>query len=316
MLHAGSTTRNAGIADLYRAKDLVEDTRMWDHDEGGSKWKVSSLDSSNSGPKLAPGSGAGWKNFAGLVKAHHSILLSRTSGDARADKPSPLEILEDVNVLQRQLDMLTRRKKHFQSLLFAEWWKRIATKEVEKGTAQSLMSMIKTLDDGLASLQVEIAAKIKELEIDYKVPCEKTSAGRFHIPKEPSLIVAGIPNPRPWDYGEPLPVRLHSQVLDSIVPDKTLPWPGFKAFMHTLDSRKFLSPDFHPDVGRSILGEFEVLRNVGSKVYGSPSHVGSVVKSPSTGTFPHYYNDPEFQFSPPGTGGFQIVTSSLDTQSK
>lgn len=310
ILHAGSTTRNAGITDMYQAKDSVEDNRMWDHEDGGSRWKVSALHNSTGGAQLPPGKvGAGWKNFAALANAHHNILRGRAAGDKHAAKnPSPLEILEDVNVLQRQLDMLTRRKKHSQSLLFAEWWKRIATKKHGKETVKPLIAAINSLDKQLASLQRAIHAKIKELEMDHNVPCEKASTTRFHIPKEPSLLVAGIPNPRPWDYSQPLPVRLHSQVVDSAAPDNSGPWSGFKAFADSLDSRKLFPGGFHPDVGRSVLGEFQALRNVGAK---APS-----VKSPSSGTFPHYYSNPNPQFPPPGDGGLQIVTQSLDSQGK
>lgn len=283
---------------------------MWDHEEGGSRWKVSALDNSTGGAKPLPGKvGAGWKNFAALANAHHNILLGRAAGDKHAtETPSPLEILEDINVLQRQLDMLSRRKKHSQSLLFAEWWKRIETGERGAETAQPLISMINSLDKELASLQGQIHAKIKELEMDHNVPCERASTGRFHIPKEPSLLVAGIPNPRPWDYSKPLPVRLHSQVVESAVPDNSQPWSGFKEFADSLDSRKFFPGDFYPGIGRSILGEFQALRNVGAK---APS-----VTSPPSGTFPHYYSDPDPQFPPPGDGGFQIVTHSVDTQSE
>lgn len=250
ILHAGSSTRDAGVADLYQANDSVEDNGMWDHEEGGSRWKVSALDNSTGGAKPLPGKvRAGWKNFAALANAHHNILLGRAAGDKHAaETPSPLEILEDINILQRQLDMLSRRKKHSQSLLFAEWWKRIETGERGVETAQPLISMINSLDKELASLQGQIHAKIKELEMDHNVPCERASTGRFHIPKEPSLLVAGIPNPRPWDYSEPLPVRLHSQVVESAVPENSQPWSGFKAFADSLDSRKFLPGDFYPGI--------------------------------------------------------------------
>lgn len=311
ILHAGSTTRNAGITDMYEAKDSVEDNRMWNHEEGGSRWKVSALENSTGGAQPLPGKvgGTGWKNFAALANAHHNILRGRAAGDKHAAKnSSPLEILEDVNVLQRQLDMLARRKKHSQSVLFAEWWKRIATGKGGRETAKPLIATINSLDKQLALLQTDIHAKINELEMDYNVPCERASTSRFHIPKEPSLLVAGIPNPRPWDYSQPLPVRLHSQVVDSAVPDNPVPWSGFKAFADSLDSRKFFSGGFHPDVGRSVLGEFQALRNVGAK---APS-----VKSPPSGTFPHYYSHPNPQFPPPGDGGFQIVTQSLNSQSE
>lgn len=285
---------------------------MWDHEAGGSRWKVSALDNATGDLDSALGKEAGGKNFAALVSDHHKTLLCREAREAESNKLSPLEILEDANVLQRHFDTLARRKKHYQLLLFGKWWKRIAIKDVDKSTSESLISTIEELNRALDAVHGQILAKMDALATDHKVPCKQASTGRFHTPKEPTLLVAGIPNPWPWDYSRPLPVRLHSQVVESTLPDNSSSWPSFKQFANTLDEKKFLSSDFHPDVGLQIFREFEILRIVNSNV--SLNNGKLSVKSPADGTFPHYYCDiPADPILPPKTGAFQIVTPTQET---
>lgn len=237
---------------------------------------------------VAPTAAPKWENFAALVKSHRDAVGRRKEGGVA--EQSPLEILEEVNMLQRHLDALTRRRRYTQWQLFAEWWKWIAEPEHSQGTAKEreavvngLVSQIHEYEDKAGNFERRIEQSIHDLKETHGVPCEKAPTERFYTPKDPSLFVAGIPNPWPADYNQSVSVRLDSQIVRAITLPDPQPWGGLGVFLAAVESWKVL-PESFGNIASVIISEFAVIR----VREGNGSEMATAAPSPPNAVFPSY----------------------------
>jgi hypothetical protein len=142
-----------------------------------------------------------------------------------------VDVLNNLNDLQAQLDVLSRKLKSKRWSLFAEWWKFVSDRSNYNASKQATYATL--VDDLKKEIgQLQTKADGLQQQIDAKsgttkggdgkttptVPCKKVPLPTYFTKKDPTLCIAGLDSGWPADFLNKVTAKFDRQLLDPADP--------------------------------------------------------------------------------------------------
>jgi len=154
-----------------------------------------------------------YSRFDGGAEFHLSTEADADSTATNGSKKEDRKILQLLNRTQVLIDLAARGLAQTRWELFATWWKVVSDNDADEdaysGEVDGLLKRINKLEKVLADQQRATETLLDQASSPFK----KGAHEPFHQQRDPSLLVGGIQSGWPYDFLDPLAVRLGSQTV-------------------------------------------------------------------------------------------------------